>query len=68
MSELRSKEDIANEYFKVQQILNYQKAFEELKNRNKNLSAPNDNTDTQDNKKNKNNNKINKDSYCCILL
>lgn len=70
MSELKSKEDMANEYFKVQQIANYQKAFEELRNRS-NVISQQSNADNNRND-NKAGSKKAKDTdvtnYCCVLL
>lgn len=60
MSELKSREDIANEYFKCQQITDYQKAFEEIKNRDAGKGPKSEGYLAMDSK-------AKKDSCCHIL-
>ena len=72
--------NMVNEFFKVQQISDYQKAFEELKNRNNNkrLSIDTSRSRIIRNPANDNNpatshepcnrKKVIKKSYCCVML
>ena len=60
MSELKNRVDMVNEYHKCQQITDYQRAFEEMRDRNANKDKNGEGYLAKDNESKK-------DSCCRIL-